>query len=164
MAEVIEHWPSSRKPEVATFEYPWDQWMDLDGNGHGDIWLATIGIDFPVTSSPSRMRSLMKNRAARVTTMREKKAPETLKPVKVKNTRTGEISTRVKRVKDFKPIRVKVMVVSDTQVAFQFYDSPEPPPEPQVVRQAVPKRRQPMRRRVPSSIQKTSPARELVSA
>lgn len=141
MAEVIEGWPGSRPTPPATFEYPWEQWATLDENGHGDIWLAARGVDFPASSSSLKFRGILYNRAQRVTKMRERDAPITLRRVTVRNTRTGETREKVKRVPDFKPLRVRVQVVSEELVAFQFYDSPEPPPEPEAVSLTVPRKR-----------------------
>lgn len=142
MAEVITHWPEPRETPAATFEYPWDRWARLDENGHGDIWLATRGIDFPATSTVARFRGILVNRAQRVTKMRERDAP--LRVMRVKGT------NKVRRVPDFSPLRVKTRTVSDEILAFQFYDSPEPPAEPEVVDVAVPdrRRRKPLHRHV----------------
>jgi len=148
MAEVIDHWPSSRKPAAQQFVYPWDQWATLDDQGVGDIWLATQGIDFPASMSPLRFRGALYNRCDRATNKRIKAAPMVLKRVTVRNTRTGVVSEKVKKVPDYRILRVKAKVVSDEQVAFQFYDCPESPPEPEVTRVVVPQRRKPLRQPV----------------
>lgn len=133
MAEVIESWPGTRPTPPATFEYPWDQWTALDGNGHGDIWLASRGVDFPARATVLNFRSTLYNRAARVSKMRKRDAP--LKVMRVRGT------NKVRRVPDFRPLRVKAQIVSDELLAFQFYDSEEPPPIPEPVTFAVPKKR-----------------------
>lgn len=130
MAEVINYWPGSRGGRPATFEYPWEQWATLDDNGHGDVWLASRGVDFPAHTTTVNFRSALYNRAQRVSKMRERDAP--VRVMRVKGT------NKVRRVPDYRPLRVKVQVVSEELVAFQFYDSPEPPmvpeePEAQVV-------------------------------
>lgn len=147
MAEVLDYWPGLRKRPPATFKYPWDQWMDLDENGHGDIWLAELGIDWPANSSGPRFRSILYNRAQRETNARKKNAPLVPKRVRVRSKATGEIRETVRMVPDFRSMSVKVKMVSETQVAFQFYDSDEPPPEPSANKVAIPTRRPPMRQR-----------------
>lgn len=147
MAEVLNYWPELRKKRPATFTYPWDQWADLDENGHGDIWLAELGIDFPAHSSVVRFRQLLYDRGQSITRKRKKEAPLVLKRVRIKS--TGQETVR--KVPDFKTMRVKVKMVSETQVAFQFYDSPEPPPEPPIVRVAVPARKPIRQRTAPKS-------------
>jgi hypothetical protein len=143
MAEVLTHWPELRKKRPAAFTYPWAQWIDLDENGHGDIWLAEQGIDFPETSSAVRFRAALYDRAQVLTRQRKKKAPLVVKRVRVKS--TGE--EKVRRVPDFTTLKVKVKMISDSQVAFQFYEGDEPPPEPPVQRVAIP-RRKPVHRAV----------------
>lgn len=150
MAEVLSYWPELRKKPPASFRYPWDQWMDLDENGHGDIWLAELGIDWPANSSGPRFRSILYNRATRETNQRKKNAPLVPKRVRIKS--TGQETVR--RIPDYKPMSVKVKMVSDTQVAFQFYDSDEPPPEPPIVKVAVPTRRPIRQRTVKTRVQK----------
>lgn len=120
MAEVIDHWPGSRTAAPATFEYPWEQWADLDENGHGDIWLCSRGVDFPGRMTTAAFRTHLYNRANRMTKNRAKNAP--LKVMRVRGT------DKVRRVPDFKVLKVKIQVVSEELIAFQFYDSPEPPP------------------------------------
>lgn len=142
MAEVLDHWPELRKRRSASFNYPWDQWIDLDENGHGDIWLAEQGIDFPAHSSAVRFRQLLYDRSQVLTRKRKKEAPLVVKRFRVKS--TGE--EKVRRVPDFVSLHVKVKMVSDTRVAFQFYEGDEPPPEPEVKRVAIP-RRKPIRQR-----------------
>lgn len=146
MAEVLTHWPALRKAKPAVFKYPWDQWTDLDENGHGDIWLADQGIDFPESSSVIRFRASLYDRAQRVTRQRKKNAPTVLKPVTMRVKGTDELVTRMKRVHQYTVLKVKVKMVSDTQVAFQFYEGDEPPAEPEVIRVAIPRRR-PLRQR-----------------
>lgn len=163
MAEVIDHWPEVRKTAPAAFEYPWDQWGTLDENGHGDIWLAERGIDFPAGTQAQRFQAVLYNRAHRVTAKRKKSAPLVLKRVTVRNKRTGEISEKVKKVPSFKPFKVKVRIVSDDKIAFQFYDSPEPPPAPETLRVAVP-RRKPIHKAVTRRTIENTNTRELVSA
>lgn len=140
MAEVIESWPGSRPTPAATFEYPWDQWATLDENGHGDIWLAARGVDFPASSSSLNFRGILYNRASRVTKVRRRDAP--VKVMRVRGT------NKVRRVPDFSPLKVKVQVVSNELVAFQFYDSPEPPPEPVTNQVVVPRKRRPLHKPV----------------
>jgi hypothetical protein len=65
--------------------------------------------------------------------MRKRDAP--LKVMRVRGT------NKVRRVQDFRPLRVKAQIVSDELLAFQFYDSEEPPPIPEPVTFAVPKKR-----------------------
>lgn len=133
MAEVIDTWPGPRVPAAAQFEYPWEQWALLDRNGHGDIWLASRGVDFPARMTTSNFRASLYSRAQRMTRTREKNAP--LKVMRVRGT------NKVRRVPDFKVLRVKVQVVSDELVAFQFYDSEEPPPTPMSPTEVMPKKR-----------------------
>ncbi len=156
MAEVLTHWPELRKSRPAVFKYPWDQWTDLDENGHGDIWLAELGIDFPETSSVVRFRASLYDRAQRVTRQRKKNAKTVLKPVAMRNKRTGEIIQKVKPVAQYTVLKVKVKMVSDTQVAFQFYEGDEPPAEPPVQRVAIPRRRPIRRRAVSAPLQKVT--------
>jgi hypothetical protein len=140
MAEVIDHWPNGRKRQPQRFFYPWDQWMDVDENGHGDIWLATAGIDFPAESNASRFRSILYDRANNVNRQRRDRAP--VRVMRIRGT------DKVRRVLDYTPIKVKAKIVSDSQIAFQFYEGDEAPPEPEVTRVAVPKRRTPIRQAV----------------
>ena len=152
MAEVLTYWPELRKKRPAMFNYPWTQWMDLDENGHGDIWLAEQGIDWPAHHGADRFRMTLYDRAQNITRQRKKNAPMVVKPVTMRNKRTGELVQRVKRVEDYQILRVKVKMVSDTQVAFQFYEGEEPPPEPEVTKVAIPTpRRKPIRRRTATS-------------
>lgn len=133
MAEVMDFWPNTRKPPAQQFHYPWDQWMALDENGHGDIWLATLGIDWAPGSNVANFKNTLYTRAVSVNKRRQKKAP--MRVMRVKGT------DKVKRVPYFRALRVKTCIVSETQVAFQFYDSPEPPPPPPVTNKvAVPRR------------------------
>lgn len=132
MAEVIHTWPGPRQAAPAQFEYPWEQWATLDENGHGDIWLASRGVDFPARMTTAGFRTSLYSRAQRMTKQREKHAP--LKLMRVKGT------NKVRRVPDYRPIRIKVQVISDELIAFQFYDSPEPPPIP-TADEVVPKKR-----------------------
>lgn len=141
MAEVIKSWPLAKGVSSAQFVYPWAQWARLDENGHGDIWLAEQAVDFPADMVAANFRGVLYNRALRETNKRKKTAPMVLKPVKMRNTRTGEITEKVKRVQDFRPIRVKVVIVSAETIAFQFYDSEEPPPIPAATEVSVPRRR-----------------------
>lgn len=133
MAEVIQSWPSARCPAPAQFEYPWEQWATLDENGHGDIWLASRGVDFPARMTTSGFRSSLYSRAQRMSKAREKNAP--VRVMRVKST------NKVRRVPDYRPLKIKIRVVSDELIAFQFYDSPEPPPEPMNPMDVVPTRR-----------------------
>ncbi len=137
MAEVLDHWPQGRTMNAATFQYPWEIWATLDENGHGDIWLATAGIDFPAIHDASRFRATLYNRAQRVTKIREKNAPLVNKRVRIRQ--TGQVTVRP--VRDFKVLRVTVKVVADNPVAFQFFDSPEPPPAPQAASPQVSRRK-----------------------
>jgi hypothetical protein len=142
MAEVIDYWPSSRKPAPQQFTYPWAQWTALDDEGHGDIWLAQMGIDWAEGSHVANFKNTVYTRLASINKKREKNAP--VRVMRVKGTDT------VRRVSDYQPLRVKFRVVSDTQVAFQFYTGDEAPPEPTVRRVAVP-RRKPIHQRVNTS-------------
>lgn len=146
MAEVIDYWPETRQRGDKRFRYPWDRWMELDENGHGDIWLAELGIDFPEDSNVWHFRSALYTRSQAVTRSRKKKAPLVL----MRSKTTG----KVVRMPKFKPIRVSVRIVSETQVAFQFFDSAEPPPEPKTIKTAVPTLH-PQRRR--SLVEKRKP-------
>lgn len=141
MAEVITHWPGTRPTPPAQFEYPWEQWNTLDENGHGDIWLATKGVDFPSSSTVLNFRSILYNRASRATKMRERDAPLVPRRVTVRSKRTGETRETIRRRPDFRPLKVKVQIVSEELVAFQFYDSAEMPPEPEVINTATTRRR-----------------------
>jgi hypothetical protein len=140
MAEVLTHWPVPQALPQAQFVYPWSQWGRLDENGHGDIWLCEQGIDFPEDMPPVRFRSIIYDRARRETRKRQKNAPQVIKRV---HTASGD---RVKKVADFRTLRVKVIIVSTEQVAFQFYDSDEAPPIPEVIEVAIPRRRKPLHR------------------
>lgn len=143
MAEVIDYWPESRRPAEKQFAYPWDQWMALDENGHGDIWLASLGVDWASTSNVANFRATIYTRTQSVNRRRKRDAP--LKLMRVKGT------NQVKRVPDFTQLRVKFTVVSDTQVAFQFYEGDEPPAVTQApTRLAVPKRRPPLHAQIRS--------------
>ena len=142
MAEIIGSWPAPKGVSTAQFVYPWSEWSHLDQDGLGDIWLAQQGIDFPDDMVAANFRAVLYNRANRETRKRERDAPQVLRPVKMRNTRTGEISTKVKRVPDFLPIRVKVVIVAAETIAFQFYEGDTPPPEPVVA--AIPRRRKPI--------------------
>src|SRR3546814_20850216 len=51
MAEVLEFWPQKKPKAEARFSYPWAQWMALDEDGIGDIWLAEPGIDWPADAN-----------------------------------------------------------------------------------------------------------------
>lgn len=143
MAEVIDYWPASRRPAPQQFTYPWEQWTALDENGHGDIWLAQMGIDWADGSHVANFKNTVYTRVASMNKRRERDAP--VRVMRVKGT------DKVRRVPDYQPLRVKFRVVSDTQVAFQFYIGDEPPPEPVRSKVAVP-RRKPLHRRVPSSV------------
>lgn len=130
MAEVINNWPP-QKPKRSydkQFRYPWDQWTAVDADGIGDIWLAEQGIDWPIDATAMRFRSNLATRAKAVTAQRKKKAKTVLKAV----------DGRMRRVLDFKALRVKVVIVSDSQVAFQFYEGDEVPDEPVAGKVAVP--------------------------
>jgi len=133
MAEVLDYWPKSRKPAAQSMKYPWLQWMDMDDAGVGDIWLATLGIDWPETSNVANFRNILYTRAAQVNKRRQRDAPRALKAVDGK---VRKVSTAVK-------FNVKIRVVSDTQIAFQFYNGDEQPPEPRTVETAIPVRRKP---------------------
>lgn len=138
MAEVITYWPDPKGQPAAQFIYPWAMWTRLDENGHGDIWLCEQGVDFPAEMAPVRFRSVLYNRANRETVKRKKDAPQRL--VRVPSTDGGP--DKVRKVLDFKPLRVKVVTVSLEQVAFQFFDSAELPPPPSPSAVAIPRRRQ----------------------
>lgn len=130
MAEVINNWPP-QKPKRSydkQFRYPWEQWTAVDADGIGDIWLAEQGIDWPIDATAMRFRSNLTTRAKNITSQRKKKAKTVLKPV----------NGKVQRVLDYVALRVKVVIVSDSQVAFQFYEGDELPDEPQAGRVAVP--------------------------
>ena len=142
MAEVIKYWPAPRPQTAAQFFYPWDVWTALDDNGHGDIWLTEQGVDFPLEATAYMFRSLLYNRCNRITAKRKRDAP--LKLMRVKGT------DKVKKVPVFKPMHVKIRVVSDTTVAFQFYDSEVPPTPPPPPTRSIP-RRQPLHARVRTS-------------
>lgn len=142
MAEVIPSWPKPKPMGPAQFAYPWEHWANLDESGHGDIWLAQQGVDFPEDMVPVRFRAVLYNRATRETKKRERDAPMTLKRVTVRSRTTGEIREKVKRVPDFLPLRVKAVIVSPELIAFQFYEGYESPPEPTEV--AIPRRRKPI--------------------
>lgn len=122
MAEVIPYWPDSRQPRPARFQYPWEQWMALDENDRGDIWLAEMGVDFPADSSVWTFRSTLYDRAKKLTAQRRRDAPLVL--MRVKGT------DQVRRVPRYTRLRVKVRIVSLTQVAFQFYEGEQAPPMP----------------------------------
>lgn len=146
MAEIINAWPPPKGVAAAQFVYPWRDWCNLDENGHGDIWLAEQGVDFPEDMVPANFRGVLYNRANRVTKIREKEAPLVPKRVTVRSKVTGQTRETIRRVPDFSPMKVKVVIVSPEQVAFQFYDSPEPPPPPALVT-AFPRRRKPLHQR-----------------
>lgn len=132
MAEVINNWPP-QKPKRAydnQFRYPWGQWTAVDADGIGDIWLAEQGVDWPIDATAMRFRSNLATHAKAKTAQRKKKAPLVLKVV--------EGYKRPRRVPDYKTLRVKVVIVSDSQVAFQFYEGDEPPAEPMAGKVAVP--------------------------
>lgn len=145
MAEVLDYWPETRQAGEKRFRYPWDQWAALDENGHGDIWLAELGIDFPEDQHVLNFRNNLYTRAKSITRARKKKAPLVLKAV----------DGKVQKVPDFTALHVSVKIVSDTQVAFQFFEG-DPPPIPKRNRVAVPtrmpnQRRKSMHRRVTTS-------------
>ena len=121
MAEVIDYWPQRRPTAETQMVYPWDHWMLMDKNGHGDIWLAELGIDFPSIHTPWRFRTTLQKRAMVVTNRRKKEARQALM-VKGKT---------VTFQPDYVPVRVRVQIVSETQVAFQFYEGDTPPEVPQ---------------------------------
>lgn len=133
VAEVLAHWPPARVRESAVFMYPWDQWMALDENGHGDIWLAAQGTDFPPEMTAQFFKDSLHGRVYRENAKRKKRAPEKM----VRNPETGRMEKRLV----YRTLRVKVRIVSRKAVAFQFYDSPTPPPEPPATKVAVPTRR-----------------------
>jgi len=121
MAEVIDYWPQRRPQAEAQMVYPWEHWMKLDENGHGDIWLAELGIDFPSIHTPWRFRVTLQKRALAITHRRKKEATKALM------VKGGKVSMEPV----YEPVRVRVQIVSETQVAFQFYEGEEPPEVPQ---------------------------------
>ncbi len=74
MAEVLEFWPQQKAKSEPRFSYPWDQWMALDEDGIGDIWLAEQGIDWPADANAMRFRSNLATRAKSVSNSRKRKA------------------------------------------------------------------------------------------
>lgn len=144
MAEVITSWPKPKPTAPAQFVYPWEQWARLDENGVGDIWLAEQGVDFPEDMVPVRFRAVLYNRANRETNKREKNAPLIPKRVTLRNKRTGDTRETVRRVPDFLPLRVKVVIVSPELIAFQFFQGYEAPPVPEAIEVAIPQRRRPI--------------------
>src|SRR3546814_17292884 len=106
--------------------------MALDEDGIGDIWLAEQGIDWPADANAMRFRSNLTTRAKSVSNSRKNRARYVLKRV---STPDGE---KVRKVLDFQPLRVKVRLVSEHQVAFQFYNGTEPPADPEAISVHVP--------------------------
>lgn len=143
MAEVIDHWPPLYLPPNREYFYPWDQWTALDENGHGDIWLATAGIDYPQMMSPQSFKSLLWTRSTRINRKRRAEAGTELRVVQAK---TGERT--VQPVSTYRKMCLKTVIVSLESVAFQYYDSTEPPPDPNTSLVAIPtrKRRKPLHR------------------
>ena len=117
MAEVIDYWPQRKPTQEAQMVYPWEHWTKLDQNGAGDIWLAELGIDFPATHTVMRFRVTLYKRAQVITKQRRAKATKALMV-------SGD-SVSMQPV--YKPMKVRVVIVSETQVAFQFYEGDEPP-------------------------------------
>src|SRR3546814_21041366 len=81
MAEVLEFWPQQKPKAEARFSYPWAQWMALDEDGIGDIWLAEQGIDWPADANAMRFRSNLTTRAKSVSNSRKNRARYVLKRV-----------------------------------------------------------------------------------
>jgi len=121
MAEVIDYWPQRRPTAEAQMVYPWEHWTKTDENGHGDIWLAELGIDFPAIHTPWRFRTTLYKRAQVMTKQRKAKATKALM------VKGGKVSMEPVYTK----LSVRVQIVSETQVAFQFYEGEEPPETPQ---------------------------------
>lgn len=120
MAEVIRYWPRAKKPRaVKEMSYPWEDWMD------GNIWLCQQGVDFPKGQHPINFRNTLYTRASLTSKAR-------LEALQAKTKRPQSIR--------FLPTHVKVRIISDSQVAFQFYEGHEPPEEPQI-KAAVPRRK-----------------------
>src|SRR3546814_15013187 len=81
MAEVLEFWPQQKPKAEARFSYPWAQWMALDEDGIGDIWLAEQGIDWPADANAMRFRPQLTTRAKSVSNSRKNRARYVLKRV-----------------------------------------------------------------------------------
>lgn len=128
MAEVVEYWPERRATSMREYFYPWDQWTALDEKGHGDIWVAHQGIDYPSYMAPGAFRSILWSRLNSIRAKRKRDEKMVLKRVRLKS--TGEETMR--RVSNYRHMRIKVVVVTEESVAFQFYDSKTEPPEPPV--------------------------------
>ena len=117
MAEVIDYWPQRKPPQEIQMLYPWEHWTKTDENGAGDIWLAELGIDFPATHTTMRFRVTLQKRAIAMTHRRKKEATKRLM------VKGGKVTMEP----DYKVLRVRTVLVSETQVAFQFYEGDEPP-------------------------------------
>lgn len=126
MAEVLDYWPTQRRAQAErAMDYPWAQWAELDKNGVGDIWLAELGIDFPETTTVERFRYRLYKRAQVVTNTRRRKAIAriTENPTAARLYNAGKLDPLTL----YKPLKVTVAIISDVQVAFQFYEGDEPP-------------------------------------
>jgi hypothetical protein len=117
MAEVIDYWPDRKPTQEAQMVYPWEHWTKLDEKGAGDIWLAELGIDFPATHTVMRFRVTLYKRAQVVTKQRRAKAKKALV------VKGGSVSMEP----IYDQLKVRVVIVSETQVAFQFFEGDEPP-------------------------------------
>jgi hypothetical protein len=120
MARVVEAWPEKRVLPEPSYSYPWDNWTD------GSIWLADVGVDFP--NHTSAFKATLFNYAQRITKMRQRKIDERL------------AGKTVRRPIKAEALKVKVRIVSDTQLAFQFYNEHNPPAAVEEVISATPKR------------------------
>lgn len=118
MAEVIRYWPKVRSKPPREMVYPWEDWMD------GNIWLCEQGVDFPKGQHPINFRNTLYTKASLVSKARRLEL---------------ESRTVRKRSIRFLPTHVKVRIISDEQVAFQFYVGHEAPEEPEVIKAAVPR-------------------------
>jgi hypothetical protein len=128
VAEVIDYWPGRKPTSEAQMAYPWEHWARLDSKGHGDIWLAELGIDFPATHTTMRFRVTLQKRAIAITHKRKKEATKALM------VKDGKVSMEPV----YKVVRVRVQIVSETQVAFQFYEG-DTPPEVKQGKAAIPR-------------------------
>lgn len=140
MAEVLAYWPQRKSFTTHEYYYPWEQWAALDENGHGDIWLAVQGVDYPADMPPYNFRSILWSRVKSERKKRLANQKFELRRVRLKS--TGEETVR--RVSNYRRFHLKIVIVSAESVAFQFYDSPEPPPMPTAQENTALRKRKPM--------------------
>lgn len=109
MAQTLPYWPEPRVKAHRQMIYPWEDWTN------GEIWLGEAGIDFPNSANVWQFRQILYQRAKALTNQRKK--------------RVAKITPKGRRLV-YEAVHVSVRIVSDTQVAWQFFEGDIPPDEP----------------------------------